>query len=303
MGKKKRSTDIKLLLSLYLLLAPAIILLFIFNYVPMYGIIIAFMDFHIWGGIRGSDWVGLRNFERFLTDPTFWRVLRNTLIISAYDLIFVFTAPIIFALLANEIFNLRFKKIMQTISYLPHFISWVVVAGLFHQALSPVSGFVNQFLGLFGIEPIFFMTEPGLFRGVLIIAEIWKTVGWSAILFFAVIAGIDTEQYEAARIDGAGRFKQAIYITLPGMLPMIVLLFLMRVSNIFNVGFERVFLMQTPLVWSVSDIIATYTFRVGIQQSQFSLTTAITTVQSVIAFTLILASNWLSKKISGMGLF
>jgi len=303
-SKANRIEYLKANLSLYSLLAPAVILLFIFNYIPLYGIIISFQNFSPYKGFLKSEWVGLYHFKYFLTDPTFWRVLKNTVIISCYDLIFGFTAPIIFALLANEIANMAFKRVMQTISYLPHFLSWVVVGGLFNSILSPTTGLVNIFLNkVFGIEPIYFMTEVRLFRGILVIAEIWKNVGWNAILYFSVIAGIDPQLYEAATIDGAGRIRQTIHVTLPGMVPMIVLLLLLNIAGIFSVGFDRVFNLQNSLVYSVSDVISTYIYRLGLQQAQYSLTTAIGLTQSVLGFVLLKSANWLSGKIAGLGLY
>jgi putative aldouronate transport system permease protein len=269
----------------------------------MYGVIIAFKDFSVYKGILNSDWVGFKHFEYFLTDDKFWQVMRNTLIINCYDIIFGFTAPIVFALLANEIYQKTFKRVMQTISYLPHFLSWIVVSGIFYQFLSPETGMFNRFLGLFGIEPIYFMTEPSIFRGILVFADIWKNVGWSAILYFAVIAGIDSHLYDAAWIDGAGRFRQVFVITIPHMMPMITLLFLLRLAHIFGIGFDRVFLMQNPLVYDVSDVISTYVYRVGLEQAQYSLTTAIGLMESLLGFILLISSNWLSKRISGMGLY
>jgi putative aldouronate transport system permease protein len=302
--KKRRKIKVKRLIVLYTLLAPTIISLFVFNYIPMYGIIIAFQDYSVFKGILGSNWTGLKHFEHFIMDERFWSVMRNTLIINFYDIIFGFTAPIIFALLANEIVGKTFKRIMQTISYLPHFLSWIVVAGIFYAILSPTNGLVNTALVfLFGIEPIFFMTEPGMFRSIVVFADIWKGVGWSAILYFAVIAGIDSSLYEAAWIDGASRFQQTLHITLPGMAPMIVLLFLLKIASIFGIGFERIFLMQNPLVYDKSDVIATYIYRIGLEQAQYSLTTAIGLTQSLMAFLLLITANWASKRFVGMGLY
>jgi putative aldouronate transport system permease protein len=257
----------------------------------------------VFKGIIGSDWVGFQHYIYFLTDNSFWSVMKNTLIINFYDIIFGFTAPIIFALLANEIFSKKFKRTMQTISYLPHFLSWIVVSGIFYAILSPSTGIVNDVVELFGFEPIYFMTEPSLFRGIIVSADIWRNVGWSAILYFAVIAGIDSSLYEAAWIDGASRFKQAIHITLPGMASMIVLLFLLKIATIFGIGFERIFLMQNPLVYDKSDVIATYIYRIGLEQAQYSLTTAIGLTQSLLAFILLISANWASKRIVGMGLY
>jgi len=291
-------------LPLYLLLSPAVISLFLFNYIPMYGIIISFKDYSIYKGVLGSPWVGWKYFDYFLHDPTFWAVMRNTLIINFYDLVFGFTAPVIFALLVVEIYQMRFKKAIQTISYLPHFLSWVVVSGIAYQILSPTDGLVNLFLqDVFGIEPIHFMMKESIFRGILVAADIWKSVGWSAILYFAVIVGIDKTLYEAAWIDGASRVRQLIHITLPHMVPMIVLLLLLRLASMFGIGFERVFLLQNAMVYDVSDVISTYIYRIGLVKAQYSLTTAIGLAQSVLGFILLVLSNKISKKSVGLGLY
>lgn len=291
------------LLSLYLLFAPTAILLFVFNYIPMYGIIISFQNYSIYKGILHSDWVGFQHYSYFLHDDKFWSIMKNTLLINFYDILFGFTAPIIFALLANELYQKTFKRVMQTVSYLPHFLSWIVVAGIFNQVLSPTTGIFNTFIGWFGFEPHYFMTDPSIFRGILVFADIWKGVGWSAILYFAVIAGIDSSLYEAAWIDGANRWKQTLYITIPHMMPMIVLLFLLKIAHIFGIGFERVFLMQNPLVYDVSDVISTYVYRTGVESSQYSFTTAISFAQSVLGYILLVSSNWVSKKWMGLGMY
>ena len=304
MKLKKKKANIRASLILYVMIAPAVALLFIFNYIPIYGIIIAFMRFTPFRGVSGSPWVGFDNFIYFFTDNKYWSVMRNTVVLSFYDLVFGFTAPIIFALLANEIAGKKFKRTMQTISYLPHFLSWVVVAGLFRSILSPSTGLINMLLSrVIGIDPIYFMARVDLFRGILVISEIWKGVGWGSILYFSVIASIDLELYEAAIIDGANRIKQTIYVTLPGLYPIIVLLFLFRVAGIFTVGFDRVFNMQSPLVYSVTDVISTYIYRLGLEQAQFSLTTAIGLTQSILGFALLRSANWLSSKLAGLGLY
>lgn len=300
----KRKIRFKSIFTLYMLLAPSVLLLLVFNYLPMYGLIISFQDYSIYQGFWKSEWVGFKHFAYFLSDDKFWSVMRNTLLLNLYDIVFGFTAPIIFALLVNEVLKNKFKKIVQTVSYLPHFLSWIVVAGLVHQMLSPANGLVNVMLEyVFGMSPIDFMTDKGMFRSIAVIAEIWKSVGWSAILYFAVIAGVDPTLYEASMIDGANRFRQALHITLPAMVPMIVLLFLLKLAAIFTIGFERVFLLQNPLVYDVSEVVPTYVYRLGLQQAQYSLTTAIGLSQSLLAFLLLVGSNRLSKKITGMGLY
>ena len=291
--------------GLYGMVLPAALLLFVFNYVPMYGIIIAFQDFMPYLGPFRSPWVGLKHFIYFLQDPKFWAVMRNTLLINFYDIVLGFTAPILFALLANELTQIRFKKTVQTISYLPHFLSWVVVAGMMYQVLSPSeNGLVNILLGrFFGTKPIFFMTEINLFRPLVVTLDIWKSVGWGAILYFATIAGVDSSLYEAAYIDGASRLQQVRHVTIPSLLSIVVLLLLLRLSGIFTIGFERIFLLQNPVVYSVADVISTYIYRLGLEQAQFSLTTAIGLVQSVLGFALLLGANRLSSRLAGLGLY
>ncbi|GGD52435.1 ABC transporter permease [Paenibacillus nasutitermitis] len=301
---RKQRKQSKKIFSLYLLLAPAIVLLFVFHYLPMYGVLISFQDFSVFKGIGGSDWVGLKNFSYFLNDDTFWKIMRNTLIFNFYDIIFGFTAPIIFAILANELYSITFKRIMQTVSYLPHFLSWIVVSGIAYEILSPSHGMVNDALNaLFGTKPIFFMTDPQLYRGINVAIEVWKSTGWSAILYFATIAGIDQSLYEAAKIDGANRFKQIIYITLPMMVPIIVLLFLLKISTIFTASFDRFYLLENPLVYDVGDVISTYIYRIGLEKAQYSLTTAIGFVQSLLGFIMLVAANKISKKLVGLGLY
>ncbi|GBF76202.1 hypothetical protein PA598K_04653 [Paenibacillus sp. 598K] len=301
--RRKRRGSYKTQFALYTLIAPVLLLIFIFNYIPMYGILISFQDFSPFRGVGDSPWVGFKHIAYFLSDEAFWQVMRNTLIINFYDLLFGFTAPIVFALLANELIGSRIKRLVQTISYLPHFLSWIVVSGFFYQMLSPTEGIVNAVLGWFQIEPQYFMVNKEWFRAILVSSGIWKEVGWSAILYFAVIAGIDSSLYEATMIDGAGRFRQMLHVTLPGMLPMIILLLLLKLSTIFAIGFERIFVMQNPLVLDVSDVISTYVYRVGLLGSQYSLTTAIGFIQSILGFVLLVSANRLSKRLVGMGLY
>ncbi|WP_409345358.1 ABC transporter permease [Paenibacillus sp. MBLB4367] len=293
----------KTLFALYLLFTPTFLTLFVFQYIPMYGVLIAFQDFSPFLGVTESPWVGFKHFIYFAQDDTFWKVLKNTLILNFYDLVFGFTAPIVFALLVNEIWSKWFKRVAQTISYLPHFLSWIVVSGVFYQMLSPTTGMVNAWLDGLGIDPIFFMAEEKLFRGILVLADIWKNVGWSAILYFAVIAGVDSSLYEAAMIDGATRLRRIWHITLPAMVPMIVLMLLMRISSLFEVGFERIFTLQNPTVLEVSEVISTYVYRLGLVKAEYSLTTAIGLVQGILGFLMLITANRISKRLVGMGLY
>ncbi|GGD72944.1 ABC transporter permease [Paenibacillus nasutitermitis] len=302
-GTRKRYT--KRQFGLYMMIAPMVVLLFLFSYIPMYGIVIAFQDYFPFTGVSGSKWVGFKHFAYFLTDDTFYYVLKNTLIINFYDIVFGFTAPIVFAILANELMHQPFKRIIQSISYLPNFFSWVVVAGLMQLVLtSDKGGLVNDALHwLFGIGPISFLTDSKLFVPLVVVLDIWKSVGFSAILYFATITNIPSELYEAASIDGASRIRKMYHVTLPGLIPIIVLLFLLKLSTIFTIGFDRIFNLQNPMVYNVSEVISTYVYHVGLQQAQFSLTTAIGLAQSVIGFTLLILSNWLSKRFVGLGLY
>jgi putative aldouronate transport system permease protein len=231
--------------------------------------------------------------------------MKNTLILNGLDLVFGFTAPIAFALLVNEIQVKRFKVTVQTISYLPNFLSWIVVGGLFYQVLAPTrSGLVNRLLvDVFRMQPVQFLTDVSIFRGILVFADIWKNMGWSAILYFAALAGIDSSLYEAAYIDGAGKLKQTWHVTLPGIAPFISLMLLLKISSIFTIGFDRLYVLQNALVLSVADVISTYVYRVGLVNSQFSPTTAIGIVQSILGFTLLIVSNRASKKLTGMGFY
>ncbi len=291
-------------LSLLSLLIPSMVLLLLFYYLPLYGLVISFQKYSLFLGISKSPFVGLDNYIKFLSDPTFWNVLLNTLTISLGDIVFGFTAPILFAILVNEVSVKRFKVAVQTISYLPNFLSWVIVSALFALIFSPnATGLVNRLVTMFGAEPLMFLSNPNYFKPMVIIADIWKNVGWSAILYFATIAGIDHSLYEAAYIDGAGRFKQTLHVTLPGMISIIALQFLLKISTIFNVGFDRIFLMSNPAIGSAGDVISTYIYRVGLTQSQFSLTTAIGLVQSIIGFTILVTANRVFKNLTGLGLY
>ena len=289
--------------DLYLLLVPGLILLLVFKYVPMYGIIIAFKDFDLNAGILGSKWVGLFNFRRLIESASFGVVFKNTLIISFYKIVILFPIPIIIALFMNEIKRMYFKKFIQTIITLPHFLSWVVLTGLFVNILGYSGGFVNEVLNMFGVHSISFLTNPKIFRGVLVFTAGWKEVGWSAIIYIAAIAGVDQEQYEAAYIDGAGRFKQMIYVTLPGIASTIVVLLVLRLGGVLEAGTEQILLLYSPTVYSVSDVIGTYVYRMGLGEMQYSYATAVGIFNSVVGFILVICGNYASKKITGKSIW
>ncbi len=296
----KRSRD----LPIYQLLLPGIVALFIFHYIPLFGVVIAFKNFIPFKGILGSDWVGLRNFRYFLLDENFWQVLKNTLEINIMQIIFGFPIPILFALFLNEIWSVRFKKMVQTVSYLPHFISWVVAAGIFTSILSPSTGIVNLFLkNVLNIEPIHFLSISRHFRPIIIISSIWKGFGMNAVYYFAALSSIDVQLYEAAKIDGAGKLKQTWYITLPGLKNIAIVLLVLQVGSLVTIGFEQIFLLYNPLVYDVGDVISTYTYRLGIEQTRYSLTTAIGLAQSVVNFILVYSTNRLAKAFAGWSLW
>lgn len=281
---------------LYLLLLIPVLHTLIFKYVPMAGVVIAFKDFNPMEGIFGSPWVGVKWFQKFLGDPKFWQVFRNTILLSLYNLLWTTPAPILFALLLNEMGGKRLKKAVQTVSYLPYFISTVVMVGILSQLLSPTTGVVNHIMSIFGMEPIMFMGESGWFRTIYIGSAIWQGTGYSAILYFAALTNIDQELYEAAYIDGAGRGARMRYISLPGILPTIMVMFLLNIGNIMQVSFEKVILLQKPITVDVSEVINSYVYKRGLLNMDYSYGTAMGLLQSLIGFILVITANAVSKR-------
>lgn len=296
------SRDFKMNKYKYLIIAPVIVYLLIFAYKPMYGLIIAFKDYRPALGFEGSKWVGLRHFKNFFTDVYFWRLLRNTVSISGLNIIFGFPAPIILALLLNEIKNSAFKRTIQTITYMPYFISMVVVCALV-RTYCQADGIFSQMLVAFGSKPQNLLMNTKYFYPIYVISDIWKNIGWNSIIYLAALTSIDQEQYEAARIDGAGRFKQMIYITLPGLLPTITVLFILRMGGLLNVGYEKILLLYSPATYEVADVISTYVYRKGIQNAAYSYSTAVGLFNSVVNIFFLVVSNALSKKITESSLF
>nr|WP_245583130.1 ABC transporter permease subunit [Paenibacillus daejeonensis] len=280
---------------LYVMILPGILFYIIFKYIPLAGSVIAFQNFQIFNGIFGSPWVGLDNFKFIFTYDDFYNVLRNTALIALYQLVFGFPAPIILALLFNEVRLMLAKRTLQSLFYLPHFLSWVVVGGVVFELLSN-QGFVNAIREWFGYGPILYMQESRFFRTIVVISAIWKEVGWGTIIYLAAISSIDPSQYEAAVVDGANKWKQVIYITLPALFPTILILFLLNIGNFLELGFDQMFNLLTPMTYSVGDIIETYVYRAGVLQGQYSVTTAIGVFQSVIGFTLLWIFNRLARK-------
>lgn len=288
---------------LYLLLLIPVLHTFLFKYVPMAGIVIAFKDFNPMEGIFGSPWAGVKWFRKFLTDVKFWQVFRNTILLSVYNLLWTMPMPILFALMLNEMNGKRIKKAIQTVSYLPYFVSTVVMVGILTQLLSPTSGIINHVLGLFGVSPIMFMGESSWFRTIYIGSSIWQGTGYSAILYFAALTNIDQELYEAAYIDGAGRWARMRYISIPGILPTIMVMFLLSIGNILQVSFEKVILLQKPITVDVSEVINSYVYKRGLLNMDYSYGTAMGLLQSLIGFILVITANFISKRLTETALW
>jgi len=286
----------------YMLIAPVIVYFILFAYKPMYGIVVAFQKYRLTAGIGGSPWVGFYQFERFFTDPYFFRLLRNTFSISLLYQLCSNPAPIILALLLNEVRCRWFKRTVQTISYMPHFISLVVTCSLVTY-FSASEGLFNQIIVFFGGERSALLSRSDMFYPIYILSGIWKGVGWSSIIYLAALAGIDQEQYEAARVDGAGRMKQMLYITLPGLVPTMAMLWTLDIGQLLSVGYEKIMLLYQPLTYDVADVISTYVYRKGIEGKDFSYSTAIGLFNSVINLGLLITANKLSKKLGQSGLF
>ncbi len=290
----------------HLLVLPGVLYYLIFHYVPVYGLIIAFKDYNGMGGVQGiltAPWAGLRHFQNLFASHYFWRLLRNTLLISSYRLIWGFPAPIILALLLNEVTSRGFKRTVQTISYLPHFISWVIVAGLAIMLLSPSTGPVNAVLASRGLKPIAFLADPRTFRSVLVTSSIWHGIGWGSIVYLAAISNIPQEQYESAYIDGATRLQRAVYITLPSISYIIAIFLILRIGQIINENFEQIFNLYNPAVYEVADVFETYIYRRGILQADYSYTTAVGFFKSFTSLVLVFGANRVVKALGSEGLW
>ena len=288
--------------ELYIMILPVVIYFFVFMYIPMYGATIAFKQFSPAKGILGSDWVGFKHFIRFFDGIYFARVLKNTLVISLYSLIFGFPAPIILALLLNEVRVKWFKNLVQTITYLPHFISLVVIIGLLKE-FTISTGLVNDIFAFFWMPRFPLLQKPDAFRSLYIISEIWQTIGWNSIIYLAALSGVDEQLYEAARMDGANRWKQMLHITLPSIAGTIIILLILRMGSLFTVGFEKIILMYNPSTYEVSDVISSYVYRSGLLDMNYSYSTAVGLFNSVMNFVLLVLANKLSKRISTTSLW
>ena len=288
--------------QLHLMILPGLLFILIFKYMPLGGITIAFKEFLPGKGIWGSPWVGLENFEYMLALPDTKRVMWNTLFIAAAKILINFPVPIIISILLNEVKNHRFKRSVQTIIYLPYFISWVILAGII-QDLFAKEGLINQFLGIFGAEPVFFLGNKYAFLGVLIGTDVWKNFGYNTVVYLAAITGIDETLYEAAKIDGANRFQQIWNVTLPGIAPIVVLMMILNLGNVLNAGFEQIFNLYNPLVYEIADIIDTFVYRISLVEANYSLGTAVGLLKSVVSFILIVTSYKIANKYSDYTVF
>jgi putative aldouronate transport system permease protein len=288
--------------QLYTLLGLPILYFVVFRYLPMVGNVIAFRKFQPGASILGEYWVGFLYFDTFIHDPTFWNVFKNTIVLGTLTLIVSFPIPIIFALLLNELRFRKFKKIVQSISYLPHFMSVVIVVGMIFQ-LTSLQGTLNQLVQPFTGHAIDFMQQAPWFRTIYVTSDVWQSMGWGAILYLAALTTIDESLYEAARIDGAHRLQQTVYVTLPGIAPMIVTLLILNIGNFMAVGFEKILLLYNPLTYPTADVIATYLYRVGIESNNFSYATAIGLFESVIGLTLVMSANSISRRVVGASLW
>ena len=282
---------------LVLMIVPGLIALILFNYLPIYGVTIAFKDFKLLEGITGSDWIGMDNFVELFSGNDFLHVLRNTVVISLLKLACGLPAPIILALLLNEVRHTTYKKVIQTFTYMPHFFSWVVLSGIITMIFS-TSGPVNAVIQALGGQPLSFFGDGGLFIGLVVGTSVWQTVGWGTIIYMAALSGVDDSLYEAAVIDGAGRWKQAIYISIPCILPTIATVFILNLGSVLNAGFDQIYNMYNPTVYEVSDIIDTYVLR-RLQEMDYGIGTAADLFKSVVGLMFVLAGNWLTKKLSG----
>ncbi|TLS54357.1 sugar ABC transporter permease [Paenibacillus antri] len=286
-----------------LLLLPCIAFFAIFRYGPIYGLIIAFKDFSVYDGILGSEWVGLEHFRKFFNSFDFWLLFKNTLLLGLYNLLWSFPFPIVFAILLNEVRNQRFKKSIQTFSYLPAFLSIVIICSMVIDFLSPSRGLINQFISFLGFEKTYFMIAPEWFRTIFISSDIWASMGYEAIIYLAAIAGIDPTLYEAAKVDGAKRWHTMRYITVPAILPTILVMFILKAGSMFRIGYEKVLLLYNPMTYEVADVFSTYVYRKGLLERDYSYAAAVGIFEALIALIMLLGANVLSRRFGGKSLW
>lgn len=289
--------------QLYLLLIPFLLFYILFVFRPMGSMVIAFKDYSVYKGIAASPWVGLKHFRNFFESEFFVRVLRNTILISLYQLVIGFPLPIIFALLLNEVTSKKYKRVVQTFSYLPYFISTVVIAGMVTLFLAPSNGIVNIILDKLGMEKIYFLTKPAYFRTIYTFTNVWIGLGYNSVVYISALSGVDQSLYEACTIDGGGKVRQMLSVTIPGILPTIVTMFLIQIGNILNVGYELIIMLYQPVTYETADTISTYVYRIGIEQADYSLSTAVSFFNSIVGLILVVIANYISKKVNDTGLW
>lgn len=299
-GWVRRLNKSKILIIMFL---PCLIYYLLFKYYPMLGIVISFKSYNLYKGIWASDWVGFKYYIMFFKNPDFLLLFRNTFLLGVYKLLFGFPAPIVLALLLHELKHALFKRFVQTATYLPHFISNVIVASMVVMFLSPTGGLINQLLHSLGIEPINFLVKPEWFRSIYVISEIWQHLGWETIIYLAALTSIDPSLYEAAEMDGASRWRKLWHVTLPGIASAIVILFLLNVGKVLEIGFEKVFLLANPTTYETADIFSTYVYRVGMTNGNFSYAAAIDMFTGVVSLIFIVSANYISRKVSDNSLW
>lgn len=288
---------------MYYMMIPGIVYFFIFKYVPMYGLLMAFQDYKPFSGIWGSDWVGFKHFERLFTEQQFWNLFRNTALLAMYNLVFFFPVPIVLALMLNEVRRERFKRVVQTLVYIPHFVSWVVVVGVFYILFTTEGGVLNDLLFMLTGHKIAFLLEPEWFRTMIVTQSIWKEAGWGTIIFLAALSGVDLQLYEAARMDGANRWRQLWHITLPAIRGTIVILLILRLGTFLDSGFEHIFLMLTSTNREVGEVFDTYVYVKGLTEAQYGYSAAVGLFKSIIGFALVVGANWLARKSGEEGIY
>ncbi len=286
------------------MILPVLAQFIIFKYLPLYGVTLAFKDYHILEGISSSPWVGLFNFQRLFSSLDFLRVFKNTIVLALLNFVFGFPAPIILALMINELRGKVFKRVTQTISYLPHFVSWVILAGIFMEVLSPSRGPINAVIKALGFSPIFFLGNPDWFRPTLVITNIWKGLGWGSIVYLAALGGINEELYDAARVDGCGRFQRILHVTLPGILPVVIIMLILASGNLVSDNFDQVFNLQNDgVINNVGDVLGTYIYRTGLKSLDYSFSTTLELFRNVISLALVMSTNKISKLVGEYGLW
>ena len=296
----KKFKDCKILL---LMVMPTMVYFIIFHYKPMWGVLIAFKDYSVFNGFSASPWAGFKYFKLFFSNPDAWKLIKNTVLLSFYSILWGFPAPIIFSLVLNEVKNLKAKKIVQTLSYMPHFISTVVLVGMVTMFLSPTTGVLNNFLDFMGFQRVNFLANARYFRTIYVASGIWQGLGWSSIIYLAAISNIDPQLYESSVIDGANKLKQVLHITLPCIAPTMITLFLLNLGNIMNLGFEKVFLLQKPVIYDTADVISTFVYRQGIKQGNFSYATAVGLFNSAINVLFLIGANMIAQRTSETSLW